>query len=159
MKNLKQGFTLIETLVVVAVIAILALMALPSVQAKYVREQIVEGSVLAGIAKTAVAGMWLLSHTLPPDNASAGLPEAEKIVNNVVKAVTVKDGAVHITYGNQANANLRGKTLSLRPAVVEDAPIVPVTWVCASAPVPNKMTVRGENKTDIGRDYLPLNCR
>ena len=44
-------------------------------------------------------------------------------------------------------------------AVVEDAPIVPVTWVCGYATAPEKMTVKGENKTNIPSGYLPIRCR
>jgi len=146
-------------MVVVAIIAILALVAMPSYQGKLVRDQIIEGSSLASLAKAPISGYWSASKTLPPDNASLGLPVADKIVSNLVRAVTVQDGAIHITYGNRANGVLRDKTLTLRPAVVDDAPIVPVAWVCAFAKGPDKMTVRGENKTDIPREYLPVNCR
>lgn len=146
-------------MVVVAIIAILALVAMPSYQGKLVRDQIIEGSSLASLAKAPISAYWSASKTLPPDNASLGLPVADKIVSNLVRAVTVQDGAIHITYGNRANGVLRDKTLTLRPAVVDDAPIVPVAWVCASAKGPDKMTVRGENKTDIPREHLPVNCR
>jgi len=146
-------------MVVVAIIAILALVAMPSYQGKLVRDQIVEGSSLASLAKAPISGYWSASKTLPPDNASLGLPVADKIVSNLVRAVTVQDGAIHVTFGNRANGVLRDKTLTLRPAVVDDAPIVPVAWVCAFAKGPDKMTVRGENKTDIPREYLPVNCR
>jgi type IV pilus assembly protein PilA len=159
MKTLNQGFTLIETMVVVAVIAILAMIAMPSYQGKIIRDQIVEGSALANIARAPIAAMWAATKTLPPDNASIGLPAPEKIVGNLVRAVTVQDGAIHITYGNRANGNLKDKTLTLRPAVVEDAQIVPVAWVCGAATVPDKMTVKGDDKTDIAKEYLPLNCR
>jgi type IV pilus assembly protein PilA len=154
-----KGFTLIEMMVVVAIMAILAMIAMPSYQGKFVRDQIIEGSALASIAKTPIAAYWGAHKALPPDNASIGLPAADKIVNNFVSAVTVQDGAIHITYGNRANKLLKDKTLSLRPAVIEDAPVVPVTWVCAGATGPDKMTVRGENKTDIAKAYLPLNCQ
>jgi len=146
-------------MVVVAIIAILALVAMPSYQGKLVRDQIIEGSSLASLAKAPISGYWSASKTLPPDNASLGLPVADKIVSNLVRAVTVQDGAIHVTFGNRANGVLRDKTLTLRPAVVDDAPIVPVAWVCAFAKGPDKMTVRGENKTDIPREYLPVNCR
>jgi len=146
-------------MVVVAIIAILALVAMPSYQGKLVRDQIIEGSSLASLAKAPISGYWSASKTLPPDNASLGLPVADKIVSNLVRAVAVQDGAIHITFGNRANGVLRDKTLTLRPAVVDDAPIVPVAWVCAFAKGPDKMTVRGENKTDIPREYLPVNCR
>jgi type IV pilus assembly protein PilA len=150
---------LIELMVVVAIIAILALVAMPSYQGKLVRDQIIEGSSLASLAKAPISGYWSASKTLPPDNASLGLPVADKIVSNLVRAVTVEDGAIHITYGNRANGVLRDKILTLRPAVVDDAPIVPVAWVCAFAKEPDKMTLRGENKTNIPREYLPVNCR
>lgn len=159
MKTLNQGFTLVEMLVVVAVIAILAMIAMPSYQGKLVRDQIVEGSTLATLAKAPIAATWAATKTLPLDNASVALPAPDKIVSNLVRAVTVQDGAIHITYGNRANGNIKGKTLTLRPAVVEDAQVVPVAWVCAAAAPPEKMTVKGENKTDIPKEYLPLNCR
>jgi type IV pilus assembly protein PilA len=43
--------------------------------------------------------------------------------------------------------------------VVEDAPVVPVAWVCGFAPVPEKMTAKGVNKTDLAPGYLPMRCR
>ena len=159
MKTSRKGFSLIEMLMVVAVIAILALFAIPSYQSKIIRDQIVEGSALANLARGPIAAVWASTKTLPLDNTSIALPAPDKIVSNLVRAVTVQDGAIHITYGNRANGNLKNKTLTLRPAVVEDAQVVPVAWVCGGASVPDKMVVRGENKTDIAKEYLPLNCK
>ena len=159
MKTQNSGFTLIEMLMVVAVLAILALLALPSYQGKIVRDQIVEGSALAALAKGPIATQWTATKTLAADNSSLALPAPDKIVNNLVRAVTVQDGAIHITYGNRANGHLKDKTLTLRPAVVEDAPVVPVTWVCGFASGPGKTTTMGENKTNISKEYLPTNCR
>lgn len=159
MKTSPRGFTLIEVMVVVAIVAILALMALPSYQGKLVRDQIVEGSALAKLAKDPIAAQWAAHKTLPVDNASIALPAPDKIVNNFVRAVTVQDGAIHITYGNRVSGSIKDKVLTLRPAVVEDAQIVPVTWVCGFAAGPDKTTTMGENKTTIAKEYLPLNCR
>jgi len=152
------GFTLIEMMVVVAVIAILLMMAMPNMQDKIVRDQIVEAVKLANIAKAPIAASWSTARILPADNAAAGLPAPDKIVSNLVSAVSVDAGAIHIVFGNQVNAAIRGKTLTLRPAVVEDAPIVPVTWVCAHAPVPDKMTAQGADRTDVPARFLPFNC-
>lgn len=154
-----KGFTLIELMVVVAVLAILAMIALPSIQDRLVREQIVEAVRLADIAKTPIAASWTLAHVLPPDNASAGLPSPDKVVSNYVKALAVEGGAIHITFGNRAIAAISGRTLTLRPAIVEDAPVVPVAWVCGDVRAPDKMTVQGANRTDIAKKFLPLNCR
>ena len=154
-----SGFTLVELVMVMAVIAILALMAVPSLQGKYIREQIAEAMPLAKIAKDPVATAWAITKSVPDDNASAGLPAPDKIVNNVVKSVSIEAGAIHIVFGNRANGALQGKTLTLRPAVVEDAPIVPVAWVCGHAKAPDKMKALGIDKTDIPAGQLPMNCR
>lgn len=155
----RSGFTLIEILVVIGVIAILATLALPNFTDKIVRDQINEALPLADLAKPPITASWTVSKTFPSDNASALLPAADKIVNNLVSAVAIQDGVIHITFGNLANGAIKGKVLSLRPAVVEDAPIVPITWVCGFAAVPDKMVVKGSNKTDIKPGYLPYKCR
>ncbi|RZI86730.1 MAG: prepilin-type N-terminal cleavage/methylation domain-containing protein [Rubrivivax sp.] len=159
MTPIRRGFTLLEMLTVIAIIAILALIAMPSYQGKAIREQIAEGVTLAAIAKTPIAASWGATKVLPADNAAAGLPNADKIVNNMVTSVAVQDGVINITFGNQANGGIKGKVLSLRPAVIEDAQIVPVTWVCGHAAAPDKMTIKGVDKTDIPPTFLPYNCR
>jgi type IV pilus assembly protein PilA len=155
----RAGFTLIELLVAVGIVAILALLALPSFLERNVREQIQAALPLAAVAQKPVAAAWLLLGTLPSDNAAAGLPPAEKIVSNYVSAVAVSEGAIHITFGNRAGRAIAGKRLSLRPAVVEDAPIVPVAWVCGFAEPPDKMRVFGQNLTDVRENLLPFECR
>ena len=99
------------------------------------------------------------TQTLPTNNEAAALPAADKVVNNYVSSVTVTDGAIHLTLGNRASKAVAGKILTLRPAVVEDAPIVPITWVCGFAEPPEKMTVMGQNQTSVDPTYLPIECR
>ncbi|HTD05028.1 pilin [Undibacterium sp.] len=159
MMKKNSGFTLLEMMVVVAVIAILALMALPSYQFKIVREQIEAGMSLADIAKKPIAAAWAAKQAFPADNAAADLPSADKIVNNYVSAVSIQDGVINITFGNRAHSSISGKVLTIRPAIVEGAPVVPVTWVCGNADAPNKMTVKGSNQSSVPVGYMPLPCR
>lgn len=153
------GFTLVEMMVVVAVVAILALLAIPSFVDVQVRDQINEALPLADIAKKPIAQAWSATQAFPRDNAGAGLPVADKVVSNLVSGLAVQDGAIHITFGNRAHGQLRGQVLTLRPAVVDDAPVVPVAWVCGFAPAPEKMTVHGENLTNVPPRHLPAKCR
>ena len=156
----ERGFTLAEMLAVIAIISILALMTVPSFQDRIIRQQIEAALPLAEkVAEPPIADAWALTQTLPADNQSVGLPTPEKIVNNYVSALTVQDGAIHLTFGNRVNKTINGKILTLRPAVVVDAPVVPVTWVCGYAEAPDKTTLKGENHTDIPSAYLPLACR
>lgn len=155
-----SGFSLMEAMVALVIIAILAAMALPSYLFKITREQIEKSLPLAAeVAQPAVAVQWKLEQKLPSNNETAGIPPAEKIVSTYVKSVAIDEGAIHITFGNSANERLKNKILTLRPAVVEDAPMVPITWVCADAETPQGMTVRGTNRTSIDKQYLPLMCR
>lgn len=154
-----RGFTLIELMIVVAIIAIMATMAMPSYQDRVIRAQVGEGLALADFVKQAVAAHRSGTQRLPADNAAAALPPADRIVGNHVASVTVQDGAIHIRFGNHANRNLVGKTLSLRPATVQGYPQVPIAWVCGTAPAPAGMVLAGRNATDLPNTHLPLDCR
>jgi len=146
-------------MIVVAIVAIMATLAVPGYLEKIIRDQVVEALPLADVAKPPIAKAWAASQPLPDDNAGAELPAADKIVNYVVSSVSVHGGAIDITFGNKANGNLKGKILTFRPAVVDDAPVVPITWVCGYAAAPPKMTIKGQNGTNVPSRYLPLKCR
>jgi len=155
----QRGFTLMEMMVVVGIVAILALLMVPAYVDRIVRNQIIEALPLADIAKQPIEASWKFARRLPADNARIGLPAPEKVVSNYVSALVVEDGAIHMTFGNRAHTQIRGKVLTMRPAIVLDAPVVPIAWVCGYASVPGNMTAQGENRTNVRRGYLPTQCR
>ena len=154
-----RGFTLLELMMVLVVVAILATIALPSYVDRTLREQVAEALPLADLAKPAIQAAWLAGEALPADNTAAQLPPPEKIVNERVSAVTVSNGAVHITFGNKASKALQGQVLTVRPAGVPDARIVPLVWLCGRAGPPDKMEAQGDNRTSVPAGLLPPRCR
>src|ERR1700682_5005097 len=124
------GFTMMEMAVVLAIIGILALLAVPSYQDRIVRDQIISAMPLTDIAKAPVALSWATLQALPADNAAAGLPPAEKIVNNFISSVSVPSPTIHAPFDTSANVLNKEKIPTPRPPVVLDAPAVPVAWVC-----------------------------
>jgi type IV pilus assembly protein PilA len=145
--------------IVMAIIAILALMSIPMFFAKIPRAQIEESLPLANIAKKAVAAIYLENGTLPANNTVAKLPDASKIVGIYVSAVSVVDGAVTMTFRNDANGKIAGKRLTWRPVVPVERSLRSVEWLCAGKKVPDGMDVGGTNVTDAPKDVLPVECR
>lgn len=155
----RLGFSAIEMMVVVAIIGILAMIAIPSSLGRIIKEQVAATIPWSDAAKEPIALLWKTTGKLPTDNKEANLPSADKMVSNFVTNLSVENGAIHIILGNKVNAKLQGKTLTIRPAVVDGAQVVPVSWVCGNAKTPDKMSVKGSNKTNIADEYLPFMCR
>lgn len=152
------AFTLIEMVIVIAIIAILALMAVPSLMGQFARSQIKESMPLMDFAITAVTGKYK-NGEFPADNDAAGLPKADKIVGAYVTSVEVKEGAITMTFGNNANGKLKSKKLTKRPALSRGEKSVPMSWFCGNKNIPSTMEPSGKNETDVPGDVLPVECR
>jgi type IV pilus assembly protein PilA len=159
MRRHSAGFTWLELLLVLAVLGVLAALAIPGMQDSVLKKQVKEGFALADVAKQGVQAAYALTGTMPADNAAAGLPAHDKIVGNVVKDVNVSDGAVTLTYGNNASRAIEGRRVTFRPAVVKDEPQVPIAWICHDLRAPGGMEIKGADRTDVPPNQLPVECR
>ncbi|WP_049629644.1 pilin [Cellvibrio sp. pealriver] len=157
--KVKNGFTLIEMMVVVAIIAIIALMAMPTPDPTISRRQVTESVELISDYKKLVEFYYKSANVFLKNNQEANIPPPDKLLGNYVDRIDLKDGAFHLRFGNKAHPELKGKTLSIQPIVVKDSPESPISWNCGKAEAPPGMQAVGENRTDIDIKHLPLNCR
>ena len=164
MTKLQKGFTLIELMIVVAIIGILAAIAIPAYQDYTIRAQVTEGMNLAAAAKAAVAETFLNRGKAPATRTAAGMSQNDiDTVGKYVTKVGVTDGTITITYGNEANQAINGKTLNLVPYISADNS---VSWMCGAAKAPTKTAMTGVSITTGGdlagttmQKYLPAACR
>jgi type IV pilus assembly protein PilA len=157
MKSLQKGFTLIELMIVVAIIGILAAIAIPAYQDYTIRAQVSEGLSLVAASKAAVAESFADSGNWPADNTAAGLPAAADIDGKYVSQVAVANGGITITYGNDANTQIAGKTLGLRPGLSASND---VAWQCGAKTMTGAITLAAAAPvTNVPTRFLPSNCR
>ena len=97
------GFTLIETMIVVAIIGVLAVIALPVFQSHLARTQVTAGLADIRGGVTAFESAIQSEHATTPDAAALGLPASTQRCNSI--AIT---GATSDASGQRIACTLRG---------------------------------------------------
>ena len=164
-KQIQQGFTLIELMIVVAIIGILASIALPAYQDYTVRAKVSEGVIASSSLKIGITEMLADSGIAGVARYSAEIAaDQTNLITDKITVVAVDDttGEITITMGGLpalGTNNVLAYIPSVNNATITNANSTgSVEWSCGGA------TVAAANgnlpaATTIINKYLPASCR
>lgn len=149
MNTRNQGFTLIEMMIVVAILGILASIALPAYQGYLARTQVANTVQALTVVKVDI--LTYLNENSECTGAGPTPQQAslDRVVNHAGSRLasgsiteTATECVVKVTYKDDTNADIRGKSLTFTVPILDDAG---GQWICRSPDIDNK--------------FLPPSCK
>jgi type IV pilus assembly protein PilA len=161
---MRNGFTLIELMIVIAIMGVLASMAISTYQTYTIRAQVSEALNMAAGAKTPVIDAFNNTGRPPTNREAAGMtPTPSDTSGTYVASVNVDKGRVDVKFGNKSHQAIFDKTLSLTPYLSGTGSYI---WRCGLAAEPPDTDIMsgGGVETvyvapDIPARYLPKSCK
>ena len=150
MKNVQQGFTLIELMIVVAIIGILAAIAIPAYQDYTIRAKVSEGLNAVSANKQSVSEYYITRGIMPADDDAAGIVTGAAGEYVTSMDYTFTDTATGFIVVQMDENALGGEVTATANSfmLTGTGTTAGVSWVCAPA------TTNG-----IPTKYLPATCR